>query len=290
MSEVYRLRVRPPHASLVFTIFLILRICGGSDVCHAQDRHFVYSYDSPNLPAGGVDIEPWITFKWGGGDRLQRIYEQRLEFELGIFRWLQTSFYLNLNSKLIEKKDSLGNTIALQPSTSFSFSQAIKFAFLNPSVHPVGLGMYIEYYLYPHETELEGKLIIDKWLERHIFLVNITGEYELEYELEEEMVNGTMKREVAKEHKFIFNPTFGYMYMVRRAKPVVGLGAEAYNHQDFKEGRRLHSAWYAGPTFLIARSTDKAGFFLIGNLSPQLTQVYEGHQQFMMRFILGITF
>ncbi len=169
-------------------------LLGSVAMLRAQDRFFAYSYNSPNLLPGGVDIEPWITFKWNGSNsRLKRTYEQRLEFEFGLFKWLQTSFYLNQKATAYILKDTL------RRNSSFSFSHALKFWLLNPSVHPIGLSFYLEYYLYPQETELEFKIITDKWFNRHILVANLTGEYAFEYEA----------GELEPEQYFVLNPTLG---------------------------------------------------------------------------------
>lgn len=245
----------------------------------AQDRHFAWSYDSPNLPPGGVDIEPWLTFQQGSHLGFFRSYQSRFELELGILPWLQTSFYLNATHKLREVPD--GTRSSLQASSSFSFSQALKFAFLHPSIHPVGAGLYLEYYLGPHETELEARFILDKWIGPHVFTLNITPEWEWEYEEE----NGKISTEENQE----WIQAFGYMYMVRMRPPALGVGAEILH--IYVPGKGTSSAWnlYAGPTFLLARTGQRAGFFLIWN-TAFLVQGTQPLSHFQMRWILGITF
>ncbi len=291
------------HTCRVFA-FLSLLIPG---LGHAQDRHFVYSYDSPNLPAGGVDIEPWLTFRWGGADPSQplpRIYEQRIEFELGIFSWLQTSFYLNLKARLAEEQDTAGQTIALTTRAVYGFSQALKVALLNPSVHPLGMGAYLEYYLYPHETVLEGKLILDKWFGPHIVNVNLTAEYEAGWTITpahaENEANANHVHRVQPKATWVLIPSAGYMYMARQGKPVVGIGTEALFYQKMVRGAGQSgnwqpsiTAWFVGPTLLIGRSRQQTagGFFLIGNFALRIpTNMTTPMERYRLRFILGITF
>jgi len=48
------------NKSIILTLLLIASL-----TTLAQDRHFAWSYNTPTLPAGNVDVEAWNTFCTG---------------------------------------------------------------------------------------------------------------------------------------------------------------------------------------------------------------------------------
>lgn len=252
----------------------------------AQDRHFAWSYNSPTLARGGVDIEVWNTYSFGRKDYLYSALAQRIEFEFGVTDKIQTSFYLNSTHET--KGPAIGSqSTELTRSSEFSFSNAWKFYFLNPSVHPVGLGAYLEYYLAQGEIELEGKLMIDRFTEKSRYVFNTTFEYGMEFEPEAE--DGKMETEIETEIKI--ENALGYMF---HPKPNFGLGVEVVNRNAIAESVWEYSALYAGPSVFFSRDH----FFFIFNFMPQLTNLtgenkpleLSDQEKVLSRVFIGITF
>jgi len=267
-----------------FTIISILFVTFYTSTINAQDRHFAWTYESTTLPKGAIDIEPWVTFSTGGKN-FYRSYENRIEFETGLTDRLQTSVYLNTGQKSEALTNADGEIIGLEESSSFSFSNEWQLNILNPSVSPVGLGLYAEYGLSTDEIELEFKLLLDKKTPRSIFSYNFVTELEFENEFEQE--DGEGKIETEKE--FIIENDLAYMYMI---KPTLGIGLEARNHNEFVKGEMEHAAIFFGPTLFFSQNR----FFAIVNALPQLTDLKRNglelneHQKFSGRILLGFSF
>ncbi len=255
--------MRRKKATLIMgTIAMISFI---SVTLQAQDRFFAYSYSSPNVPMGGVDIEPWITYYWNNSGT-KRVYSQRLEVEYGITNWLQSSFYFNYKQKFING--------AVETSTSFS--HALKFSFSNPSIRPVGLAFYFEYYLGSTFTELETRLIIDKWWGNNKVVINLIPEIEWEYEKDpaSEKVTSVRKEE--------FRIEYGYTHIVRLKKPLVSIGVEGLAGYEDNKWETL----FIGPALLWATTGTRAGSFIASTIGYDLIS----KSAYQLRFILGITF
>lgn len=268
----------------ILILIAIICICSIHSAL-AQDRHFAWSYNSITLNKGAADIEVWNTYSFGRDDYYYSLLHQRLEFEFGVTNKIQTSFYLNAKHQTIGPKDTT-EFIDLSKSSTFSFSNAWKFNILNPSVHPVGLGAYLEYYLAQGEIELEGKLMIDKFTPKSRYVLNSTFEYEIEFEPEEE--NGNVENEIEKELKI--ENSLGYMF---HPKPNFGLGLELVNMNAIHESDWEYSTIYAGPSIFFSRER----FFFIFNAMPQLTNLIgenkplelDSQERVLLRIFIGIT-
>ena len=252
----------------------------------AQDRHFAWSYNSPVVGKGNVDIEVWNTYSFGRKDYHYSALRQRLEFEFGVSDRIQTSFYLNSKHETIGPKDT-SEVIAMTKTSEYSFSNAWKFYLLNPSVNPVGLSAYLEYYLAQGEIELEGKIMVDKFTEKSRYVFNSTLEYELEFEPETD--DGKIETEIEKEIKI--ENALGYMY---HPKPHFGIGLEMVNRNAIAESKWEYSALYAGPSVFFSRSK----FFFIFNFMPQFANLtgenkpleLDDQEKILSRVLIGITF
>lgn len=268
-------------------IFIIsILLLNNAFLTEAQDRHFAWSYNSPTLSKGSVDIEVWNTYSFGRQDYYYSLLRQRLEFEFGVTDKVQTSFYLNAKHEARGPKDT-SEFIGITKTSEFSFSNAWKFYLLNPSVNPVGLSAYLEYYLAPGEVELEAKLMIDKFTPRSRYVFNSTFEYGMEFE--PESVNGKIETKIEPEIKI--ENSIGYMF---HPKVNLGFGIEVVNKNEIKESVLEYSALYAGPSLFFSR--DK--FFFIFNIMPQLTNLggenkpleLNDQERVLSRVFIGITF
>ncbi len=265
-------------AILIFTVCFIYN-------SFAQDRHFAWSYNSPTLPKGSVDVEVWNTFSTGRKDYFYKQLHQRLEFEFGVTDGIQTSFYLNAKHRGVGPRD-LNAAMALTTNSSYSFSNAWKFYLFNPFDNPLGASVYLEYYLSPGETEIEGKLMLDKITEDHWFVFNSTFELELKNEFEKEV--NEIKTETGAEWKW--ENTFGYLYQLNQH---LGVGIEVRNINALNQGTWEYSSVFVGPTIFIGSTK----YFFMFNAMPQIANLkgdnkpleLNDQERFAFRVLLGVT-
>jgi len=271
----------------ISSVFLFVFIVSSFNAS-SQDRHFARTYQSITLPKGVKDLEVWNTWR-SGRNYFYRRLDQRIEFELGLTDKLQTAFYLNAShtasAGYLDTLGRIADTTASGISTGseFSFSSEWKWRLSSPDAAGIGFALYAEFTLAPNETELEGKIILDKRTEKNIFALNFVGEQEWETEVE----HG--ETEVEKEFKF--ETDLAYMRML---KSNFGLGIELRNHNEFVESQWEHSALFGGPTLFFSGNK----YFLILNILPQWASlkktdetpgslVLNEHEKIEVRLLLG---
>jgi len=268
------------NKSIILTLLLIASL-----TTLAQDRHFAWSYNTPTLPAGNVDVEAWNTFCTGREEYFFQQLTQRIEFEFGVTDMIQTSLYLNAKHKAIGPMAS-DASLSMQRSSEFSFSNAWKFFLISPHQQPIGVSAYLEYYLAPGEIELEGKMMVDKLTEKHWFVFNSTVEAEFENEFEKG--ESKILRETDTEWKL--EQTLGYMYNFSSR---LGLGLEVRNVSKLAEGQVDYSALFVGPTLFIGSEK----YFLIFNILPQIANLarkatsleLSDQERYTFRVLLGVS-
>jgi hypothetical protein len=244
---------------LFFVIsFLFVILFTGS--AFSQDRNFARTYQSITLPKGVKDLEVWNTFRSGRDDFYRRI-DQRIEFEVGLTDKLQTALYINASHISALTYMDLGSSVepapVIESESEFSFSSEWKWRLSSADANALGFALYGEATFAPRETELEGKIILDKRTEKNILALNLVGEMEWKAELE----NGT----VDTEEETIFETDLAYMHMFKNN---FGLGIELRNHNVFAESEE-HSALFGGPTLFFSGNK----YFLILNVLPQLANL-----------------
>jgi hypothetical protein len=240
---------------LYFTISFLFLLFAGS--VFSQDRNFARTYQSITLPKGVKDLEVWNTFRSGRDDFYRRI-DQRVEFEVGLTDKLQTALYLNASHISALTYMDMGPSVEPAPvfesESEFSFSSEWKWRLTSPDANAVGFALYGEATFASRETELEGKIILDKRTEKNIFALNLVGELEWENELKEGRVDA--------EEETAFETDLAYMHMIKNN---FGLGFELRQHNVFEESALEHSALFAGPTLFFSGNK----YFLILNVLPQ---------------------
>jgi hypothetical protein len=247
---------------LMFIIIMLVRSTG----MFAQDRVFTYTYQSLVLDKGQKEIEVWSTFRGGREDYFRGI-DHRIEFEIGLGKRLQTAFYLNYGySKAIETLDEIQS---VNTHNTYSFSNEWKFKLTDPVANALGSALYFEYGIGPDETELEGKIILDKQVGRTLHAFNIVGEYEFEKEFESE--NGELDAVTGREAYFELDYAFSF-----RIKNGLAAGLEARNQNQFSTSGQLESSVLSlGPC--LSYYTD--GFWLNLTIMPQVANLKGGGQE-----------
>ncbi len=245
---------------LVFSLFLI------SFSINAQDRLFTYTYQSNVLSKGQKELEIWTTMGTGRTD-FYKAFNHRIEFEVGLGSKLQTSFYLNYGySKAVETTNGVQS---LLDGKSNGFSNEWKLKLSDPVVNTIGSALYFEYGFGTDETELEGKLILDKQIGKFVHALNVVGEYEIETEFEPVGTLIDVKSE--GEYKLEFN--YGYSYKLNKNW---AFGVELMNQNTISEGIWEYSILSAGPTL----SYNFEGFWVNLTFMPQLTNLKTGNLEF----------
>lgn len=250
-------------------------------ISNAQDRYFARTYTSNVLPKGSFDIELWHTSRFGHEGEYFHAMDQRMEYEVGLGKNVQTAFYFNRFQKSIS--DSASN---INQTNEIGLSNEWKWKVSNPT-SPLGVALYGELGVKGDELELETKLILDKYFGKNLLAFNAV--YELEAEAERE--NGG--------NKFEFENTpleFDLAYM-RNFSTNFGAGVEVVDRNDLIKGRWDNSVLYAGPTVNYRGNR----WFFIANYLPQLSNLHKTaafpknkvlneHERAEARILIGFSF
>ncbi|MDP4269124.1 MAG: hypothetical protein Q8909_03240 [Bacteroidota bacterium] len=233
--------------SAMLTFFLLTAIYS-----RAQDRIFTYTYQSGVLNKGQREIEIWNTYRTGKSDFFTG-FDHRTEFEIGLGNNLQTSFYLNLSTQTSAVDN--GGIKSLETEHDISFSNEWKYKLLDAVADPVGLALYGELGIGTKENEFEGKVILDKKINKFTLAANAVYELETEAELE----NNKAKWE--SEHKAELNVGLAYAL-----SPKFQITTEHAFRNVFAEGELEHSALYSG----VGMSYVRDNFWVNFSLMPQV--------------------
>jgi hypothetical protein len=251
------------------------------NLVHAQDRYFGRTYTSNVLPQGSFDIELWHTSRFGHEDQYFHAMDQRVEYEVGLGKNVQTAFYFNRSQ--ISVSDSAGN---INQFGEIGFSNEWKWR-VSKATSPLGVALYSEIGVKGDELELETKLILDRSFGKNLFAFNAV------YELEAEASRA------AEKNTFRLSETpleFDLAYM-RQFSTSFGAGIEVVNHNDLSKGFWENSVLYAGPTINYRSNR----WFLIANYLPQLVnlhktaafpknKVLDEHERGEARIVIGFSF
>jgi len=204
----------------------------------ATERHFAFTYETAVLAPGEAEIEPWTTFRVGREHYYSRI-DNRLEFEVGLVKNLQTALYWNFERVTADERDP--ETGALVRSSEFtlsSISSEWKYKLTDSLADAIGAALYVEASYGPDEAELEGKLLFDKSFGNFLLAANLVAEQEWEFSADE----------TETEREFALNLGAG----VFLANALV-LGVEVESTTLVEGGEIEASAIYAGPSLAHAQ-------------------------------------
>lgn len=273
---------------------LILVLC--APLSRAQDRVFARTYQSNVLAKGSFDIEYWTTLRTGKVGKYSpyafgRHLDNRFELEFGLGNNVQTAFYFNTSNFKFALLDSNATEFPTQTKLETSFSNEWKIKLTDPVANAFGSALYFELTVGSDEYEIEGKFILDKQINKDLFAFNLTGEYELETEVE--LVGNKAKRVTKWEAPVELN--FAWMHFF---SPTFGLGLEIRNHNEIvKDDGWEHSVLFAGPSLYF----NQGKLWGVLNFLPQITnlhktdsapgnKVFDEHEEFETRLLIGYSF
>ena len=172
------LRIIFLHMKYIFTAIILLATVRLS---LAQDRMFAYTYQTNVLNKGDVDLEFWHTLAFGKeGEYSPYVFgqhlDQRVEFEIGVGKNVQTAFYLN--SEFFSYADT--SSSGLNRELKMSFSNEWKWKISDPVANGVGFALYEELEVGGNNIEFETKLIFDKRWQNDLVAFNIVSVFEIE--------------------------------------------------------------------------------------------------------------
>jgi len=262
-------------------LLLLLPAVSFLTATNAQDRYFGRTYTSNVLSKGSFDIELWHTSRFGHEGQYFHAMDQRMEYEVGLGRHVQTAFYFNRFQK--SASDSNNN---ISQSSEIGLSNEWKWKVSKPT-SPLGIALYGELGVKGDELELETKLILDKSFGRNLLAFNAV--YELEAEAERE--NGENEFEL-EETPLEFD--LAYMHNFSTA---FGAGIELRDHNEIVKGLWEHSVLFAGPS--VNYRGDR--WFLIVNYLPQIVNLHKSpaapknkvldeHERAEARILIGFSF
>jgi hypothetical protein len=202
----------------------------------ANERKFTYVYQSSVLEKDSKELEIWTTPRLGKSTGYYAGLDNRVEFEVGLAKHLQSAFYINFSN--VTSDNGTGEN-----STKFNFkgiSTEFKYQFSNPYTNTLGFALYGELGLNTDKVELETKLIFDKKIKQTTLALNLTAEPEWE------LTPGK------SENEWKFGASFGLSYDIGSS---FSAGFELRNENVLEEGGGLeHSALFGGPVVSYSAS------------------------------------
>ena len=272
------------------TIFLL--ILSSFQITFATDRNFVFTYESRTLQGGLRELESWMSYNYGRKDFYSAV-ENRLEFEIGLGKKLQTSLYLNLSAETLPTTvynpvtNENGNIIfeqqdILETKFNAGFSNEWKYQLSDPSANKIGSALYAEIGIAPGQFELETKVILDKKFNDFVTALNLVSELEWKAARED-----GQKTKWEQESKL--EADYGLVYSLPKN---FSFGFEARNVNVFHNNALEHSALFIGPVFSFKQNNWWVSF----GAQPQITDLKTGgldledHEKLDTRLLFSYSF
>lgn len=238
-------------AALLAAVLSIFFLTPGP--AEASERVFTYTYETPVIQKGEVEVEPWFTTTIGK-DRYYLRLDHRFELEWGLAKHVQTAFYINLR---VQAEDLNGS---IEPETKFrGFSSEWKFSLSDPVADPLGVGFYVEFGVQAHEFEVEAKLLLDKVIGPVTLAFNAVGEVEIKPQ--------AAGADPEVEGKLIF--LFGGSALIGKH---FALGAEMRQLNQLEDGELKHAWLHVGPAIHVRSKRVWASLSVL----PQLLDLKSG--------------
>ena len=222
-------------SGLLFSAVLLIFLF--SSTGYANERKFTYVYQSSLLEMNSKELEIWSTPRLGKDNGYYAGLDNRLEFEVGLSKHLQSAFYINFSNVTSDNGTGVN-------SSKFEFkgiSTEFKYQVSNPYTDALGFAVYGELGLNTDEVEFETKLIFDKKIKRTTLALNLTVEPEWE------LSPGK------SENEWKLGASFGLSYDISSS---FAAGFELMNENVIEdEGGLEHSALFGGPVVSYSAPT-----------------------------------
>lgn len=231
----------------------------------ADPRLFTYVYETTTMPKGHWEYEQWVTWKTHkeNDPDYDRI-DFRHEFEYGLTDNLQLALYV------ADWRYQAGRSVADDGVEYRSTGVEVIYNLSHPTVDWIGSALYGEVKLGPELFELEGKILLQKNIDRWVLAYNATIEAEWEHE-------------DYRDKKGVFEQSLGLSYEVM---PSLAIGAEALHELEFDDWSQTGDhVFYVGPNL----SYRKSGWFVAVTPLFQVSEV-AGEADFQTRLIFGFDF
>lgn len=260
-----------------------------SDVVHADESPFSSIYTTDVLPAGGKEIEQWLTWENGRPFETYNRLEGRTEFEYGFTNDFQGALYLNYDWIKNTPKTPDADT-GFEDDTHFTgVSGELIYRLTDPYTHPLGFALYVEPLIGADKREIEFKALVQKnFLDDRLVLA---GNGVLEYEWTKE----GREWEHNTEAKFLLGLSY-------RVAPNWFAGAEFQYKREFDghvfsgESEAAADSFFLGPTLHYTQENwwltlaAQAQLPTAGNLNGELNETVDGYAHEEPRLSLRLRF
>jgi len=211
---------------------------------HANPRALPFTYTTDTLAPGEVEIEQYVDLV-----ALRAISSSsaapawylpsafQTEIEIGLAPRLELGLYLTFVPDPGEPYAGK----AVFPGAGNGLKQRLRYLLADPDAWPIDVGFYGEVVENEREIELEAKLLLQKRLDRIRIAANLSGELELYFSGQRELV---------------LNPSLGATYEV---SPRLHVGVDSWLRGEYPRNPRpatrtfgLGPAAYVGPAVMMS--------------------------------------
>jgi hypothetical protein len=209
----------------------------------ANPRPLPFTYTTDTLGPGQVEIEQFVDLvalraispatasrQWYLPSAFQT------EIEIGLADRLELGLYLTF---VPDPGEQLASK-ALFPGEGNGLKQRLRYILADPDAWPLDVGLYGELVENEREIELEAKLLLQKRFGRLRVAANLSGEYELYF---------------SEQREIVLNPALGATYEIT---PSLHLGLDSWLRGEYPQHPApasrtfgLGPAYYLGPAAMV---------------------------------------
>jgi len=220
-----------------------LGLVASAATSHANPRALPFTYTTDMLASGQVEIEQYVDLVTlraispatsGAEWYLPSAFQT--EIEIGLTDRLELGLYMTFVPDAGEQFASK----ALFPGTGNGLKQRLRYGLAEPGAWPLDVALYGEVVENEREIELEAKLLLQKRFDRLRIAANLSGEYELYFSGQRELV---------------LNPSLGATYEVT---PRLHVGVDSWLRGEYprnpapaKRTFGLGPQAYVGPAVMV---------------------------------------
>jgi hypothetical protein len=223
-------------------LVVVLCLAAVAAPARANPRALPFTYTTDTLPSGKVEIEQYVDVTplraVSPATSLAQWYLPsafQTEIEVGLTDRLELGLYMTFVPDVGEQLAGK----ALFPGTGNGLKQRLRYRFGEPG-GPLDVGVYGELVENEREIELEAKLLIEKRFDRLRIAANLSGELELYF---------------SEQRELVLNPSLGATYEVTTR---LHLGVDSWLRGEYPQNPKppkrvfgLGPQVYVGPAVLM---------------------------------------